>query len=231
MPRGCRGHALTCATLTRRATRGTGHRREMAALPAPGGQLPVLRRIRASRGTTGRRAQERLTAGRPLADCPSRRGSALVLGRAAPDAVDLPCPQRERQASAPNPAGRADRFGLRRLLQGRPGSRDRKEQIGVGRPAGGSRPTLSAGDQPRRPGLAGLLPVFSGFAHQSASSTSAAARPTAVHIIQFIPPGRGSEVGAASCRIAVSYGLPEASGVRGPGRHILSTALTGDRTI
>ena len=32
---------------------GPGHRREMAALPQPGDQLPVLRRLRASRGITG----------------------------------------------------------------------------------------------------------------------------------------------------------------------------------
>jgi len=35
--------------------------------------------------------------------------------------VDLLCPQRERQAFAPNPAGCADRFGLRRLFQSRAG--------------------------------------------------------------------------------------------------------------
>jgi len=34
---------------------GPGHRGEMAALPQPGHQLPVLRRLRASRGTTGER--------------------------------------------------------------------------------------------------------------------------------------------------------------------------------
>lgn len=39
---------------------GPGHRREMAALPQPGDQLPVLRRLRTIRGTTGRPAQERL---------------------------------------------------------------------------------------------------------------------------------------------------------------------------
>jgi len=59
---------------------GPGYRREMAALPQPGDQLPVLRRLRASRGTTGRPADERLRdragivwhclrAGRTLAPC------------------------------------------------------------------------------------------------------------------------------------------------------------------
>jgi hypothetical protein len=145
---------------------------------------------------------------RLLADRPAPHGRALALGRAAPDAVDLPCPQRERQTFAPNPAGRADRFGLRRLLQSRAGIRDRKEQIGVGRPAGGNRPPLSAGHEPRRPGFANLLPAFAGSAHQSASSTLAAARLTAVHIIQFTAPGRGGIVGAACRGIAVSYGSP-----------------------
>jgi hypothetical protein len=32
----------------------------MAALPQPGDQLPVLRRLRASRGTTGRPADQQL---------------------------------------------------------------------------------------------------------------------------------------------------------------------------
>ena len=65
----------------------------------------------------------------------------------------------------------------------------------------------------------------------SASSTSAAARPTAVHSIQFTAPGRGRIVRPACRGIAVSYGSSEASGVSGPGRHVLSTVLTGNRTI
>ena len=185
------------------------------------------------RGKTGREPSCRapLIGHRLLAGRPSPRGSALLLGRAAPDAMDLPCSQRERQAFAPNAAGRADRFGLGHLLPGRAGIRDRKEQIGVGKPAGGSRPPVSAGDEPRRPGLVGPLPAFGGSSHQSASSTSAAAQSSAVDIIQFTASGRGSIVGAACRGIAVSYGVSGSSGVREPGRHVLSTVVTGNRTI
>jgi hypothetical protein len=73
-----------------------------------------------------------------LAGRPPPRGCALVLGRAAPDAMKLPGSQRECQAFAPDPADRADRLGFRRLLAGRAGSRDREEQLGIGRPAGSS---------------------------------------------------------------------------------------------
>jgi hypothetical protein len=50
--------------------------------------------------------------------------------------MKLPGSQRECQAFAPDPADRADRLGFRRLLAGRAGSRDREEQLGIGRPAG-----------------------------------------------------------------------------------------------
>ena len=49
----------------------------------------------------------------------------------------------------------------------------RKEQIGIGRPAGGSRPPLSADDEPRRPGLVGPRPALGAplWRDGSASST------------------------------------------------------------
>jgi len=47
------------------------------------------------------------------------------------------CPQRERQAFTPDPAPGADRLRLRHLAHGRARRRDREEQIGIGRPAGG----------------------------------------------------------------------------------------------
>src|SRR6202044_1566613 len=94
----------------------------------------------------------------------------------------------------------------RRLLPGRAGIRDRKEQIGVGRLAGGSPPPPPPGDEPGRPGLVGLRQAFLDSAHQPASSTSAVAPTTAVDVIQFTAPGRGGIVGAGCRRIAVSYG-------------------------
>ena len=61
----------------------------------------------------------------------------LLFAQAAPYAVDLMCPQRERQAFTPDPAPGADRLRLRHLGHGRARRRDREEQIGIGRPAGG----------------------------------------------------------------------------------------------
>ena len=76
---------------------------------------------------------------------------ALLLGEAAPDAVDLPGPQRERETRG-RTGQRADRPRLGRLLQRPARGRDREEQIGIGGPAGGKLPPLAVGNQPRHLG-------------------------------------------------------------------------------
>ncbi len=124
-----------------------------------------------------------------IAGRPPPRGCALVLGRAAPDAMKLPGSQRECQAFAPDPAGRADRLGFRRLLAGRAGSRDREEQLGIGRPAGSSRPPFAVGDARRCPRLLGPRPAFGDSSHQLASSPPAVAQSVTIVIIQFTVPG------------------------------------------
>jgi hypothetical protein len=98
-----------------------------------------------------------ISAGR-LARCLSLRSLAglgrlvaLLLGEAAPDAVDLPGPQRERETRGPDRAARrSPRLG--RLLQRPARGRDREEQIGIGGPAGGKLPPLAVGNQPRHLG-------------------------------------------------------------------------------
>jgi len=98
-----------------------------------------------------------VSAGR-LARCLSLRSLAglgrlvaLLLGEAAPDAVDLPGPQRERETRG-RTGQRADRPRLGRLLQRPARGRDREEQIGIGGPAGGKLPPLAVGNQPRHLG-------------------------------------------------------------------------------
>jgi len=76
---------------------------------------------------------------------------ALLLGEAAPDAVDPPGPQRERETRG-RTGQRADRPRLGRLLQRPARGRDREEQIGIGGPAGGKLPPLAVGNQPRHLG-------------------------------------------------------------------------------
>jgi len=98
-----------------------------------------------------------VSAGR-LARCLSLRSLAglgrlvaLLLGEAAPDAVDPPGPQRERETRG-RTGQRADRPRLGRLLQRPARGRDREEQIGIGGPAGGKLPPLAVGNQPRHLG-------------------------------------------------------------------------------
>ena len=76
-----------------------------------------------------------------------RRLAALLFGHAAPDPVHLLGPQRERQAFGPDRAACADCFRLRHLLQGLTSGGDREEQIGIGVPAGRSRPPAPVGNQ------------------------------------------------------------------------------------
>jgi hypothetical protein len=76
-------------------------------------------------------------------------GVALLLAEAAPDTVDLPGPQRERETPGPDRAARADRPRLGRLLQRPARGREREEQIGIGGPAGGKLPPLAVGRQSR----------------------------------------------------------------------------------
>ena len=83
---------------------------------------------------------------RPLAGL--GRLVALLLGEAAPDAVDLPGPQRERETRG-RTGQRADGPRLGRLLQRPARGRDREEQIGIGGPAGGKLPPLAVGRQSR----------------------------------------------------------------------------------
>lgn len=104
---------------------------------------------------------------------PSPRGSALLLGRATPDAMELSCPQRERQAFALDRADHADRFGLYSLLPPWAGRRNREEQVRVSTPASRSRSPPPAAGEPRRPGLPGPLRAFGDSAHQFTSAASA----------------------------------------------------------
>ena len=98
-----------------------------------------------------------VSAGR-LARCLSLRSLAglgrlvaLLLGEAAPDVLDLPGPQRERETRG-RTGQRADRPRLGRLLQRPARGRAREEQIGIGGPAGGKLPPLTVGNQPRHLG-------------------------------------------------------------------------------
>ena len=59
--------------------------------------------------------------------------AALFLGQAAPAAVHLPGPQRERETLPPDQATGADRLRLGHLPQGLTGGRDEEEQTGIGR--------------------------------------------------------------------------------------------------
>ena len=98
-----------------------------------------------------------VSAGR-LARCLSLRSLAglgrlvaLLFGEAAPDPVDLPSLQRERETRG-RTGTRADRPRLGRLPQRPARGRDREEQIGIGGPAGGKLPPLAVGNQPRHLG-------------------------------------------------------------------------------
>ena len=227
----------TCSSTT--PERPRGGRRSVFQSIALWGWVRTTMTVLVSAPRAPRHAGSRRT---PISAGPARYGSSVtgcsltVLRRTAVRWCSVVPPQMPWTCSVRRANARHSRrtrqvaqirFGLHRLLQGWAGIRDRKEQIGVGQPAGGNQPPLSAGDEPRRPGLANLLAAFTGSAHQSASSTSAAARgPAAIHIIQFTAPGRGSIVGPACRGVTVSYGSSEAFGVAGPGRHVLSTVLS-----
>ena len=66
------------------------------------------------------------------------------------------CPQRKRQAFTPDLAPRANSLRLRLLRHGVAGRRYRKEQIGVGRQAGGQGAPLVLGNQQIRELAAGV---------------------------------------------------------------------------
>ena len=85
---------------------------------------------------------------------PSQRVTFLF-AQAAPYAVDLMCPQGERQAFTPDPAPRADGLRLLHLGQGPARRRDREEQIGIGRPAGGQGTPALLADRLSRESAAG----------------------------------------------------------------------------